>query len=96
MQLSRFIARSDPLKAEIRLFDAVSKFATALETSELEKHKATFKNIRTSSPTAHDVVRLTEVINRDGQRLHKTWWPCGTRLLAVFEQIHTFTKSGDI
>ncbi|KAM0323944.1 hypothetical protein ACHAQA_008525 [Verticillium albo-atrum] len=96
MELSRIIAKSDPLKPDIRLVDAVSKFAAALESSELKKHKATFKNLRSGSPTAHDVVRLTEEINRDGQRLHKTWWPCGTRFLAIFEQIHVFTRAGDI
>jgi len=81
-------------KASIRLAQAVSEFAAALDSPQ---RKATFKTLQTRSPpTAADVISFTEELNSDGTGLHRSWLPYGTRLVFVLDKIRLFTKAGDL
>lgn len=82
--MSVALSQTARLKPEIRLAQALSQFAAKLD----ENRRVTFKNLQSQSPpTAADVIRLTEEVNRDGSRLHKAWRPYGTRLVGILERI---------
>lgn len=81
------------LKPEIRLAQAVSEFGACLDGTR----RATFKTLQTNSPPSPtEVIRLTEEINRDGARLHRSWQPHGTRLVGILERIQLFSAVGDV
>ncbi|KAK3935265.1 hypothetical protein QBC46DRAFT_358398 [Diplogelasinospora grovesii] len=81
------------LKPEIRLAQAISEFAASLD----DGRRATFKTLQTNSPPSPtEVIRLTEEINRDGARMHRSWQPHGTRLVGILERIQVFSAVGDI
>lgn len=61
--MSTALSQVAPLKAEIRLAQALSEFCAGLSESRARE----FKSLQTTSPPGpDDVVRLTEEINRDG------------------------------
>ncbi|KAK3328063.1 hypothetical protein B0T19DRAFT_182155 [Cercophora scortea] len=80
--------------SQIRLVMAISEFAATLQSSQ----KAAFKTMRSSKPpSAIDIIKLTEELNRDGSRSHRSSWrPFGTRLFPILERICLFSKVGDI
>jgi hypothetical protein len=49
-----------------------------------------------SPPSSDDIIRLTEEINRDGARSHRSWKPYGTRLVAILERMRQFAPIGDV
>ncbi|KAH8890530.1 hypothetical protein GQ53DRAFT_867597 [Thozetella sp. PMI_491] len=80
------------LKPEVKLAQAISEFALVLD----EPRRRTFKVLRTRSPPLpSDVIRLTEEINSDGSRQHKSWKPFGTRLVAILERVQLISCVGD-
>ncbi|KAF4962744.1 hypothetical protein FSARC_9192 [Fusarium sarcochroum] len=82
------------LKAEVRLAQAISEFSGSLNT---DKDRVKFKNLQSQSPPGSDkIIKLTEEINRDGARLHPSWRPYGTRLIAILERIRQFAPIGDV
>ncbi|KAF4444283.1 NACHT domain-containing protein [Fusarium austroafricanum] len=82
------------LKAEVRLAQAISEFSGSLTA---EKDRVRFKNLQSQSPPGSDeIIKLTEEINRDGARLHRSWRPYGTRLVAILERIRQFAPIGDV
>lgn len=91
--MSTAIAQAARLRPEIRLAQSISDFRTSLDAL----HQATFKTYHSSSPPiVQDVIRVTEEINYDGSRKHKSWRPYGTRLYSILERIQLFTHVGDI
>ncbi|KAF5013170.1 hypothetical protein FDECE_799 [Fusarium decemcellulare] len=82
------------LKPEVRLAQAVSEFHASLST---ENDRIKFKNLQSQSPPGSDeIIKLTEEINRDGARLHRSWRPYGTRLVAILDRIRQFAPIGDV
>ncbi|CAG7561108.1 unnamed protein product [Fusarium equiseti] len=82
------------LKPEIRLAQAISEFKASLQN---KNQRARFKNLHSQSPPSPDeVIRLTEEINRDGARTHRSWRPYGTRLVAILERMRQFAPIGDV
>ncbi|KAJ4016209.1 hypothetical protein NW752_003332 [Fusarium irregulare] len=82
------------LKPEIRLARAISEFNASLQN---KNQRARFKNLRSQSlPDPDDIIRITEEINRDGARAHRSWRPYGTRLVAILERMRQFAPIGDV
>ena len=82
------------LKPEIRLAQAISEFSASLQS---KNQRARFKNLHSRSPPSpDDIVRLSEEINRDGARAHRSWRPYGTRLIAILERMRQFASIGDV
>ncbi|KAJ4137179.1 hypothetical protein NW768_002760 [Fusarium equiseti] len=82
------------LKPEIRLAQAISEFSASLQN---KSQRARFKNLHSQSPPSpDDIIRLTEEINRDGARAHRSWRPYGTRLIAILERMRQFAPIGDV
>ena len=82
------------LKPEIRLAQAISEFRASLQS---KNQRARFKNLHSQSPPSpDDIIRLTEEINRDGARAHRSWRPYGTRLIAILERMRQFAPIGDV
>ena len=91
--MKQAVARAGKLKPEIRLAMAISEFGACLDKGR----QAMFKTLRTNSPPSpDDVIRLSEEINRDGARHHRSWQPHGTRLVGILERIQLFSAVGDI
>ncbi|KAL0930471.1 NACHT domain-containing protein [Colletotrichum truncatum] len=93
--LSTAVGTVGKLKPEIRLAQAISEFSVCL-SGDKDRH-AKFKNLQTRRPpNALEVVQLTEEINRDGARRHKSWRPYATRLVAILDRIRQFAPIGDV
>lgn len=93
--LSTALSDIGKLSPQVRLAQAISEFG-ALFADDAAKH-AQFKNLRNRSPpTAGEIVRLTEEVNSDGSRRHKSWKPFATRLVLVLERVQQFAPIGDV
>jgi len=97
--MANLLTRAFPAKldASLRLSQAISEFGALLDSVNA-KHHAVFKTLRTRKPpTAYDVLQFTEELNRDGLRLHRTWWKrYGTRLVKILDHIQIVMTAGDI
>ncbi|WAO93267.1 NACHT domain-containing protein [Fusarium falciforme] len=92
--LSSAVGFAAKLKPEIRLAQAISEFNASLSN---KNQRARFKNLQSQSPPSpDDIIRLTEEINRDGARAHRSWRPYGTRLVAILERMRQFAPIGDV
>lgn len=93
--VSNALSVAGKLKPEVRLAQAISEFSVSLRSDK--NALVRFKNLQTRSPPkADEVVRLTEEINRDGARRHKSWSPFATRLVVVLERVCQFAPIGDV
>ncbi|RSL49755.1 hypothetical protein CEP54_012262 [Fusarium duplospermum] len=93
-ELSSAVGFAAKLKPEIRLAQAISEFGASLNT---QNQRTRFKNLQSQSPPSpDDIIRLTEEINRDGARAHRSWRPYGTRLVAILERMRQFAPIGDV
>ncbi|KAK4208281.1 hypothetical protein QBC37DRAFT_392148 [Rhypophila decipiens] len=82
-----------PRPEKLRLEEAIQRFEASLDPPYITKFK-TLKTGPALKPS--DVFRLTEEVNRDGHKVHKTWRQYGSRLQKALDQIVVFTKVGDI
>lgn len=93
--ISKALTLSGKLKPEARLGVALSEFAAALN----ERDRSRFTSMRAKSkkaPSADDVIRMTEELNREGARRHKTWQPYSTRLGAFLSGLQSLASLGDV
>ncbi|RYP73128.1 hypothetical protein DL771_003764 [Monosporascus sp. 5C6A] len=94
--MSSALAKAAPLKAEIRLAQAVSLFEADLSTEQ----KAAFRNYRSklckSPPDIHDVMRLTAEIDRRTSGKLGGGRCFGPRLTNVLQAVQQFAALGDI
>ncbi|EEU42700.1 uncharacterized protein NECHADRAFT_84200 [Fusarium vanettenii 77-13-4] len=94
VDLSSAVGFAAKLKPELRLAQAISEFNASLSN---KNQRARFKNLQSQSPpSSDDIIRLTEEINRDGARAHRSWRPYGTRLVAILERMRQFAPIGDV
>ncbi|RSL79563.1 hypothetical protein CEP51_007263 [Fusarium floridanum] len=92
--LSSAVGFAAKLKPEIRLAQAISEFGASLSN---QNQHTRFKNLQSQSPPdPDDIIGLTEEINRDGARAHRSWRPYGTRLVAILERMRQFAPIGDV
>lgn len=91
--MSLALARAAPLKAEVRLAEAVSLFRADLSS---EQKAALDASKSQSPPSIHDVMRLTAEIDREtsgklgGRRCF------GPRLTSFLQAVQQFAALGDI
>ncbi|RYP71635.1 hypothetical protein DL770_008092 [Monosporascus sp. CRB-9-2] len=94
--MSYALAKAAPLKAEIRLAEAVSLFEADLSTEQ----KTTFRSHRSqlckSPPDIHDVMRLTAEIDRHTSGKLGGGRCFGPRLTNVLQAVQQFAALGDI
>ncbi|KAI0114541.1 hypothetical protein GGR51DRAFT_504813 [Nemania sp. FL0031] len=84
---------TSPLEPEVRLAQAVSEFGAILSGP----HKVSFRALASRSPPSiADVIKLTEEVNLDGSRHHKSWIPYGTRLVGILEKVQVLSQAGDV
>ncbi|KAM0424477.1 hypothetical protein ACHAPT_010401 [Fusarium lateritium] len=93
-RVSSAVGFAAKLKPEIRLAQAISEFNASLNN---QNQRTKFRNLQSQSPPdPDDIIRLTEEINRDGARTHRSWRPYGTRLVAMLERMRQFAPIGDV
>ncbi|KAK2049732.1 hypothetical protein LZ31DRAFT_286367 [Colletotrichum somersetense] len=93
--VSSALIATGTLGPEVRLAQAISEFSVSLREDKLAHVR--FKNLQTRTPPdATEIIRLTEELNRDGARQHRSWSPLATRLVAVLERICQFAPIGDV
>lgn len=91
-KMSTALSRIALLKAEVRLAQALSEFCGSLS----EPRAREFKTLQTTSPPGpDDVIRLTEEINRDGSRAHRSWRPYATKMALFLEKVQSLARVGD-
>lgn len=95
--MSSALAKAAPLKAEIRLAQAISQFEADLSTEQ----KATFGAYRSRAckapPVIHDVMQLTaEIDRRTTLKLGGGGRCFGPRLTNILQSIQQFAALGDI
>lgn len=86
---------SGRLKPQVRLGVAISDFAQALD----ESRKQEFRRMQHTSSdqlSGRDVIRLTEEINKDGERRHPAWRPYGTKVHSFLSRLQMFATIGDV
>ncbi|KUI54145.1 hypothetical protein VP1G_01639 [Cytospora mali] len=86
---------SGHLKPQVRLGLAISEFAQALD----EDRKHDFRRMQDASNnqlSGADVIKVTEQINKDGERRHSAWRPYGTRVHSFLSRLQMFASIGDL
>ncbi|KAI1660657.1 hypothetical protein F4813DRAFT_300487 [Daldinia decipiens] len=83
------------LKPDARLGLALCEFTTTLD----EESRRIFVKMRSSPsavPTASDVIRVTEELNREWAKRHRAWRLLGTRLKNFLSRIQSIASIGDV
>ncbi|KAK8017840.1 hypothetical protein PG993_014166 [Apiospora rasikravindrae] len=94
-QASALQHASCALKPEVKLGIAISEFSQALD----DTYRQRFVALRGGSPRVLDpteVIRVTEELNREGAKTHRTWRPYSTRLCSFLHRIQIFASIGDV
>lgn len=85
------------LPPELRLAQAVSEFAQTLNGEGKRDFMKLQAQCASSAPTASDVIKMTEKLNREGARRHASWTPAaGTRLGGFLSRLQKFAEAGDV
>lgn len=93
--VSKQLALSGRLKPEARLGLAISEFAQSLD----DGRRREFRRMQTAKCThisSRDVIKVTEEINQEGARRHRSWRPHGTKVGGFLSRIQTFASIGDV
>lgn len=94
--MSLALAKAAPLKAEIRLGQAISQFDASLSAEEKAALWAYRARLSKSPPDTHDVMRLTAEIDRRAAE-KRTGGRCfGPRLTNMLQAIQQFAALGDV
>lgn len=94
--LTKKSARSQ-LPPELKLIQAVSEFEQGLDRERKRDFMKLKAQCRGSPPTASDVIKITEELNREGAQRHNFWTPdAGTRVGSFLERLQKFAEAGDV
>jgi len=97
MALAVISSVSSNLPADLRLAQAVSEFAQALDGPTKQRFRELQVQLTAAAPSATDVIRLTEQLNREGVKRHASWQPAaGTRVGGFLRRLQQFAASGDV
>jgi hypothetical protein len=88
--MSSALVKAAPLKADIRLAQAVSSFEADLSTDQKKALRDYQAQSREALPYIHDVMQLTARIDRGGGRCF------GPRLTNVLQSVQQFAALGDV
>ncbi|KAK3693436.1 hypothetical protein B0T22DRAFT_487138 [Podospora appendiculata] len=93
---SNALAAPGRLSPELRLAQAISEFAQGLDDASKQKFRQLQVQLANSAPTLEDVIKLTEQLNREGQKKHAPWRPAtGIRMGGFLRRIQQFAAFGD-
>lgn len=91
------VTLSNTLSADLRLAQAVSEFAQALDDPTKQKFRLLQVDLAKTAPSAADVIKLTEELNRDGSKRHASWRPAaGARVGGFLRRMQQFAAAGDV
>ncbi|KAJ0120131.1 hypothetical protein J7T55_000986 [Diaporthe amygdali] len=93
--VSKQLALSGRLKPEARLGLAISEFAQSLN-SEQRREFQSMQSAKCTQISGRDVIKVTEEINQEGARRHRSWRPHGTKVGGFLSRIQTFASIGDV
>lgn len=92
---SKQLVLSGRLKPEARLGLEISNFAQSLD----DDRRGEFRRMQTAKGgqiSGWDVIKVTEEINQEGGRSHRSWRPHGTKVGGFLSRIQTFASIGDV
>lgn len=93
---SKQLVLGGQLKPEARLGLAISEFAQSLQGGRRDEFRL-MQTVTNKPLSGQDVVRVTEEINRDGARRHRSWRPyLAIRLGGVLSRLQMFASIGDV
>ncbi|KAG8158663.1 hypothetical protein KVR01_011785 [Diaporthe batatas] len=92
---SKQVALSGRLKPEARLGLAISEFAQTLD-SERRNEFRSMQSKQDAQISGRDIIKMTEEINQEGARRHKSWRPHGTKVGGFLARIQAFAAIGDV
>lgn len=85
------------LAPELRLAQAISEFAQALDGRRKQEFMKFQAQCAGSAPALSEVIMMTEQLNREGARRHASWTPAtGTRLGGFLSRMQKFAEAGDV
>jgi len=85
------------LSPELRLAQAISEFAQALDDASKQRFMSLQAQHAKSTPSYSEVISCTEELNREGARRHAGWTPAaGTRVGGFLRRIQQFAAIGDV
>jgi hypothetical protein len=93
--VSKQLVLSGKLKPEARLGFAISEFTKNLD-SNLSKEFRSMQNAQDARVSNRDIIKMTEEINQQGARRHRSWRPHGTKVGGFLSRIQTFATIGDV
>lgn len=93
--VSKQLALNGRLKPEVRLGLAISEFAQVLD-SERRKEFRSMQSTQDAQICGRDIIKMTEEINQEGARRHRSWRPHGTKVGGFLARIQTFATIGDV
>lgn len=93
--VSKRLALSGQLKPEARLGLAISEFANILD-SEGKKEFRSLQDTQDKRISSRDIIKMTEEINQEGARRHRSWRQHGTKLGGFLSRIQTLASIGDV
>lgn len=94
--MSSALANAAPLKADIRLAQAVSSFEADLSTDQKTALRSHQIQSRDSPPDTHDVMRLTAEIDRRAAGKLGGGRCFGPRFTNVLQSVQQFAALGDV
>lgn len=93
--VSKQFALNGRLKPEARLGLAISEFARSLDDERRQEFQSV-QRTQDAHISGRDVIKMTEEINQEGARRHRTWRPHGTKVGGFLSRIQTFATIGDV
>lgn len=94
--MSLALTKAAPLKAEIRLAQAVSQFEADLSTDQKAVFRAQRSQTRKTPPDAQEVMRLTAQIDRETSKKMGGGRCFGPRFTNVLHAVQQFAALGDV
>lgn len=94
--MASVLAQVEPLKADVRLAQAISQFEADLSAREKDEFRTARTRSCASSPTIQDVMRLTAEIDRCTAHNLRGGRCFGPRFTNVLQSIQQFAALGDI
>lgn len=93
--VSKQLGLSGRLKPEARLGLAISEFAQNLD-DERRKEFRSMQTTQEAKISGRDIIKMTEEINQEGARRHRSWRPHGTKVGGFLSRIQAFATIGDV
>ncbi|ETS88175.1 hypothetical protein PFICI_02003 [Pestalotiopsis fici W106-1] len=94
--MSQALLRAGPLKADIRLAQALSEFEATLSSDDKARLRSSKSQSQSKSPTVDDVMRFTAEVDAQAKRRLGSGRCFGPRLTNMLQAMQQFAALGDI